>query len=271
MNTLQALFLGFVEGLTEFLPVSSTGHLELMTRLIRLPHTPFQKTFEVAIQPGAILAVVLLYWRALLVNRRILLRLIVAFVPTAVVGVLVHHLVEEYLQGNIDVVLIALDVGGVVMIVFEVFHRERADAPEGMENISYRQAFLIGVCQTLAFIPGVSRSAATILGGLAVGVRRKTAVEFSFLLAVPTMAAATALYLYKFAKGREGSGGVTTEEAWLMLVGFVTSFVIAILTIRFLLRFIKTHTFISFGVYRIAAAVLFWLVLPAEVPAPEVE
>ena len=275
MAYLQAILLGLVEGLTEFLPISSTGHIMLAVDLLRQHgHTElvgsessdFVKTFEIAIQPGAILAVVLLYWRALLVNWRVMLRLAVAFVPTAVVGLLVHQWVHV-LQDSVAVVLIAFVVGGNVIIVFELWHREPAGAAGSMEEMSLRQAFLIGVCQTLAFVPGVSRSAATILGGLAVGVRRKPAVEFSFLLAVPTMAAATTLSLYKLHKSQEA--GITAEQLQLLAVGFVVSFAVALLTIRFILRYIRTHTFAWFGVYRIVAAGVFWVLLrhgPASPP-----
>jgi undecaprenyl-diphosphatase len=251
----QAFLLGLVEGLTEFLPISSTGHLMLTSELLGLGHSEFLKSFEIAIQPGAILAVVVLYWRALLINRRVMLRLAVAFLPTVVVGVLVHRKVKELL-GSVEVVLVSFFIGGIIIILFEQLHREREDASEGMENISFVQAFLIGLCQTLAFVPGVSRAAATILGGLAVNVRRRTAVEFSFLLAVPTMAAATTLDLYKF---HQEERGLTVEQVQLLLVGFATSFVVAALTIQLILRYIKTHTFLPFGVYRIVAAVGFWL------------
>jgi undecaprenyl-diphosphatase len=251
----HALVLGLVEGLTEFLPISSTGHLMLAGHLLGIEKSEFFKTFEVAIQPGAILAVVLLYWRALLVNWRVMLRLAVAFVPTVVIGLLVHDWVRDMLE-SIHVVLASFLLGGIVIIVLERLHRERPGEPERMEEMSLLQAFLIGVCQTLAFVPGVSRSAATILGGLAVGVRRKAAVEFSFLLAVPTLGAATVLFLYKFHKQQ---GHFTTEQGQLLAVGFVVSFVAALLTIQLILRYIKTHTFAPFGVYRIVVALGFWL------------
>ena len=144
----------------------------------------------------AILAVLLLYWRALLVNWRVMLRVAVAFLPTALVAFLFYDLVRKYL-GDVSVTLWALLIGGNVLILFEVFHGERKEAVEGIENMSLVQALLIGVAQTVALIPGVSRSAATILGGLAVGLKRQTVVEFSFLLAVPTMAAASGYSLYK--------------------------------------------------------------------------
>jgi undecaprenyl-diphosphatase len=256
MDALHALIFGLVEGLTEFLPVSSTAHLELTTTLLHTESTDAHKTFEVAIQLGAILSVVLLYWRALLVDWAVMKRVAVAFFPTGVLGLLLHNFVKSHLLGNTDVVLWALAVGGAIIIVFESLHREKPQDAEGLANISYVQAFVIGVCQAVAMIPGVSRSAATVLGGLALGVKRRTAVEFSFLLAVPTMFAATGLMLYK--QYKEG-GGLSLDEVQFLAIGFVASFVVALLAIQFLLRFVKSHTFLPFGVYRILVALAFWL------------
>lgn len=253
MKWTDAVILGIVEGLTEFLPVSSTGHLILASTILGLPATEFQKSFEIAIQLGAILSVVVLYARTLLTNLERLVKVVIAFVPTAVIGLLAYKVIKHFLLGNLKVVLLALLVGGIFLIVFELLYRR--SVTRASTSISPTKAFLIGIFQSFSMIPGVSRSAATILGGLGIGIERKTIVEFSFLLAIPTMAAATGLDLLK-------SGMHFSTYEWQMLaIGFIVSFGIALLSIKFLLRYIQKHTFISFGIYRIAVAVLFWFFL----------
>lgn len=252
MTLLDSAILGIVEGITEFLPISSTGHLILTSTLLGLPSTEFLKSFEIAIQLGAILAVVVLYWRSFL-DFSILKKIAAAFIPTAIIGLLLHDLAKTYLLGNVEVVLWALGIGGVALIVFELLHKEKEDGADSVTTITYPQAIAVGVFQALAIIPGVSRSAATIIGGLVMGVRRVAIVEFSFLLAVPVMAAATALDLFKSAHT------FSSADAGNLGVGFVVSFVVALLAIRFLLQYVRKHTFISFGIYRIVAALLFFL------------
>jgi undecaprenyl-diphosphatase len=252
MTLLQALVLGIVEGLTEFLPISSTGHLILAAKLLGLEQTDFQKSFEIAIQLGAIGAAVVLYWRSFL-RPEILAKVFVAFLPTGIIGVALYHVVKTYLFGSEWVVLLALGLGGVVLIVFEIFHREPAGAVGDISSISYFKAFCIGLFQALAIVPGVSRSGATIVGGLAMGLTREAIVEFSFLLAVPTMLAATGLDLLK------NASSFSAEQAGALSVGFIASFVVAMLSIKFLLAFVRTRTFISFGIYRIAVALIFFL------------
>ncbi len=252
MDFLRAVIFGIVEGITEFLPISSTGHLILTARMLAIPQTEFLKSFEIAIQLGAILSVVVLYWRTLIINFAVLKRVMVAFIPTAVLGLVFYKVMKKFLLGNSTVVLWALFLGGIFLIVFELMYREKEDASRELCDISYKNSFLIGIFQSIAMIPGVSRSAATIIGGLSLGLRRKTIVEFSFLLAIPTMLAATGLDLVK-------SAVVFTPQEFVFLsVGFLTSFIVALLSIKFLLYFIKTHNFISFGVYRIVLVLLFW-------------
>lgn len=252
MDLMTAAILGIVEGISEFLPISSTGHLILTSHLLGLKYTDFLKSFEIAIQVGAITSVVVLYWRYLLVDSRTIRTVIVAFLPTGIMGLTLYKLIKQFLLGSAHVVLWSLLIGGVLLIVFELWHREREDAIGTVENISLRQALIIGCFQSLAMIPGVSRSAATIVGGLLMGLKRKVIVEFSFLLAVPTMLAATAYDLLK------SGAGFSPDQFQFLAVGFVTSFVVALLSIKFLLRYIQTHTFIVFGVYRIVL-VLFWI------------
>lgn len=254
MNFFDAAILGIIEGITEFLPVSSTGHLILAAHALGLPDTEFLKSFEIAIQLGAILSVVVLYFKSFL-NFEILKRLAAGFLPTVVVGLSLYPFVKEYLLGSERVVLIALFLGGMALVVFELLHEEKEDVVEELTSITYKQAALVGFAQSVAIIPGVSRSAASIVGGLLLGMKRKTVVEFSFLLAVPTMLAATGLDIFQSAKS------FSAEEWAFLAVGFVTAFLVALVVIKFLLWFIRTKTFIPFGVYRIILAVLFALVL----------
>jgi undecaprenyl-diphosphatase len=257
MGYLDALVLGIVEGLTEFLPISSTAHLILTEKVLDQEKTHFLTSFNIAIQLGAILAVVVLYWRSLLLDRDVWMRVAVAFLPTAVLGLLLYSRVKALLGGDyaVQVSLWSLAIGGMVMILFERLHGERAGAVEYLKGISYPRAALIGACQAFAFVPGVSRAAATVIGGMLLGVRRRTIIEFSFLLAVPTMAAATGKELY------ENRDLFSADQFQLLAFGFVTAFVMATVAIRGLLLFIKVHTFIPFGVYRILFAGAFVLYL----------
>jgi len=255
MSILQSIILGIIEGITEFLPISSTGHLILTADLLKLDHTNFLKTFEISIQLGAILAVVVLYWKKLTTSLEIWKKIIAAFIPTAILGLIFYKIIKTYLMGNNVVVLWALFLGGIVLIVFELFHKEKDIAAADLDKISYKKAISIGFFQSIAMIPGVSRSAATIIGGLAIGLNRKTIVEFSFLLAIPTMAAATGLDLLK------NASSFTLNEFYMLAVGFVISFIVALVAIKWLLSFIQKHSFIAFGVYRVVVALVFWLLV----------
>ncbi len=251
MTIIASIILGIVEGVTEFLPISSTGHLTLTVDLLGIAQTEFVKSFEVIIQLGAILAVVALYWQKLLTNTAVLKRVIVAFLPTAILGLTFYKVIKTYLLGNSLVVLISLFVGGLILILFELFYQEKDDDKVDLEQISYPQAIALGLCQSIAMIPGVSRSAATIVGGLALRIRRETIVEFSFLLAVPTMAAATGLDILK------SSFGFSAGEWGLLTLGFFVSFLSALLAIKSFLNYVRHHDFIAFGLYRIVIALVF--------------
>jgi undecaprenyl-diphosphatase len=254
MDFITAFILGIVQGISEFLPISSTGHMILASHLMGLKHTEFLKSFEIAIQVGTILSVVVLYWRSLLVDFEVIKRLVVAFIPTGVLGLTLYKLIKGYLLGSETVVLCSLLIGGIFIVAFEYWYREKEDATSEIREISYKHAVIISLFQSVAMIPGVSRSASTILGGLWLGLKRKTIVEFTFLLAVPTMLAATGYDLIK------SGSQFSFDQIQYLLVGFVTAFVVALLTIKFLLQFIKTHTFIPFGIYRIVL-VVFWFLL----------
>lgn len=254
MTILGAILLGIVEGVTEFLPISSTGHLILTSSLLHLTQTEFLKSFEIIIQLGAILSVVVLYWKSFL-NLTILKKLVVAFIPTGVIGLALYQVIKTYLIGNEYVVLAALLLGGILLIVFELFHKEPVSGTRSPSSLSYKQAFLMGLAQAVAIIPGTSRSAATILGGLMMGLPRSLVVEFSFLLAVPTMLAATGLDLVK------NASSFSMNDFGILAVGFVTSFIVALFSIKWLLSYVRKHNFIPFGIYRIIVAILFFLVI----------
>jgi len=253
MSFIDAIVLGVIEGVTEFLPISSTGHLILASDLLHLPDTEFLKTFEIAIQLGAILAVVFLYWRLIFTKFEVVKRVLAAFLPTAILGLAFYGLVKRYLLGNEMVVLAALFLGGVFLIAFEKFYKERGDVTLEIQDLPYKKAVWIGLFQSLALVPGVSRAAATIVGGLILGMKRKTIVEFSFLLAIPTMAAATGWDMLK------SFDSVQAEGLGLLAIGFGMAFVTAVFSVKFLIKFIETHNFTSFGVYRILIALVFWI------------
>jgi len=254
MHILQAIILGVIEGITEFLPISSTGHLILASHVLHLTQTDFLKSFEIIIQLGAILAVVVLYFRKFF-NLEIIKRLIVAFIPTGVVGLLAYKFFKSFLIANSGVVVWSLAVGGILLILFEMWHREGLDVTSEVTKITMKQAFLIGCFQAVAIIPGVSRSAATIVGGLMVGIKRRVIVEFSFLLAVPTMLAATGMDLLKSYKD------INSGPVSLLVIGFVVAFLVALAVIKWFISYIQRHDFKPFGIYRIIVAILFWFVI----------
>lgn len=254
MDALHALILGIVEGITEFLPVSSTGHLILASELLKIQETDFVKTFEIVIQLGAILAVIVYYFKSFF-RVDVLTRLVVAFIPTGIIGLALYKIVKHYLLGNAYVVLAALVLGGIALIAFEMLREERFEPETRISEITYPQAAIVGLFQSIAIVPGVSRSAATIVGGLLLGIPRTTIVEFSFLLAVPTMIAASGLDLVK------NHAAITSSEWSALAVGFVSAFVVALLSIRYFLRYVRDHTFIPFGIYRILAALAFWFIV----------
>ncbi len=253
MNYIHALIFSIVEGITEFLPISSTGHLILVSKLLNIPQTEFVKSFEIFIQLGAICAVVFLYWKDFLKGLTIWKPVIVAFIPTGILGLVFYKVVKHFLLGNVLVTVAALLIGGILLIVIEKMHAEKNEHISRIEQVSLKTALFIGLFQSLSMIPGVSRAAATIIGALLLGTKRKTAVEFSFLLAVPTMLAATGLDLVK------SDFHFSSYEFSLLAVGFIGSFIVAILAIKFLLKFVQNHTFIPFGIYRIVLAILFFL------------
>jgi undecaprenyl-diphosphatase len=255
MDYLTAIILAVVEGITEFLPVSSTGHTIMAAALLHVAQTPFVKSFELVLEFGSILAVVALYWR-LFLNIEILKRLVVAFIPTGIVGLLIYRFFKDVLFGNVQIVLWALLFGGIFIILFEWRYKERTHIDE-IAKIPYKHCLLIGLFQTVSVIPGVSRSTATITGGLVLGMKRQTIALFSFLLAVPTMIAASGFDLLN------SYNAFSPGEVNILAVGFVSSFLVALVVIRLFLNFIRKHSFTPFGIYRIIIVVLFFFLVIA--------
>ncbi|HXA01665.1 MAG TPA: undecaprenyl-diphosphate phosphatase [Cytophagaceae bacterium] len=242
MSILQAIILAIVEGITEFLPVSSTGHMIIASAVMGITESPFTKVYIVSIQFGAILSVVVFYFKSFFKDFGFYIKLFCAFIPAVVLGLLLKKKIELLLE-NVWVVAITLLLGGVVLIFIDKWFAKNEDTPEN--DISYKKSFLIGVFQTLAMIPGVSRSAATIIGGLTQKLNRKTAAEFSFFLAVPTMFAATVKSLY------DDKDLLLGSNLSLLAIGNVVAFIVAIVAIKFFIGFLTRHGFKIFGYYRI--------------------
>lgn len=254
--------LGIIEGITEFLPISSTAHLEITSRVIGLAKSDFIKSFEISIQLGAILAIVIIYSKLLFEHKRIWRTIIVAFVPTAAIGFILYKIIKVYLLGNNWLIVATLSLGGIVIIGFEYWLKKTenwsispTNPNDEIVNMKLLTAVWIGLAQSLAVIPGVSRSAATIIAGRLFGISRIAIVEFSFLLAIPTMTAATGYDMLKSA------GSFNGEHFLLLAVGFATAFISAFFTVRFLLNYVKNHSFAAFGIYRIVIAIAFALFL----------
>jgi undecaprenyl-diphosphatase len=248
MSVLQAVILAIIEGLTEFLPVSSTGHMIIASSLMGIASDNFVKVFTVAIQLGAILSVIVLYWKKFLQSFQFYLTLFVAFIPAAIFGKLFNDQIDALLE-NALVVGITLFLGGIVLLFIDKWFNQT----ETNDEVTYPKALKIGLFQVIAMIPGVSRSAATIIGGLQQKLSRKAAAEFSFFLAVPTMFAATAYKLYKYVK--EGNVFGTTELTTLA-IGNIVAFVVAMIAIKAFISYLTKYGFKVFGWYRIIVGVI---------------
>lgn len=259
IEILKVIFLGIVEGITEWLPISSTGHMLLVDEFITLNMTEeFKEMFFVVIQLGAIIAVVVMFWKKMWpfqlkdksqprVNMNIInmwLKVVVACIPSAVLGLLFDDILEKYF-GHAISIAVMLIVYGVAFILVENWNKKRTPKIQALDDITYKTAFIIGLFQVLSMIPGTSRSGATIIGALLIGVSRTAAAEFTFFLAVPTMVGASALKLVKF------GFNFTGEELITLAIGMVVAFVVSLLCIKFLMSFIKKHDFKPFGWYRI--------------------
>jgi len=250
MDWLSALILGIVEGISEFLPISSTAHLRLVGQWLGVTSSDFSKSFDIFIQLGAILAVLIVYLKTIWQRPRIILKLAAAFVPTAIIGLAAYPLVKGQLMDSFWLMAATLGLGGLFLLWFEQRYRSERAIIKEVDQITYKQAVLIGLCQSVAIVPGVSRSAATIIGGLALGLKRSTIVEFSFLLALPTMLAATSLDLLK------SSWSLGRPEIIALAIGSLAAFITAWFSVKWLLSFIRQRDFRLFGWYRLGLAVI---------------
>lgn len=252
MSLLQSIILAIVEGLTEFLPVSSTGHMIIVSSVMGIEADPFVKLFTVVIQLGAILSVVVLYWKRFFQSVDFYFKIGVAFIPSVIAGLFFKSHIDALLE-RVDVVGYTLLAGGIFFLFMDKIFKEPV---HDQQPISFLKAFKIGLFQVIAMIPGVSRSAATIIGGLSQKLTRKNAAEFSFFLAVPTMFAATVLSLYEFyTEGVVLSSG----EINILIIGNIVAFIVAMLAIKSFITFLTRHGFKVFGYYRIAVGIIILL------------
>jgi undecaprenyl-diphosphatase len=254
MTLIQSIIIAIIEGITEFLPISSTGHMILASKLMNIHDDAFVKTFEISIQLGAIMAIVMMYIKRFLKGISIYLKLGVAFIPTAIVGFLAYDIIKNYLF-NPMIVAVSLIVGGIILILIDKIVVNRKSQTDVLENIDYKHAFFIGLIQCFSMIPGVSRAAATIIGGVFNGLDKKQATEFSFLLAVPTMFAATGYDLYKTPVV------FTSYEILLLIIGFFIAMITAWIAVKIFLKIVENYGFKHFGYYRIAIGIIFLIVL----------
>jgi len=278
MNFLQAIILGIVEGITEFLPISSTAHMMIVSEFLKLTQSDFVKSFEIIIQLGAILAVFVIYFKSIIKSGfDNIKKIAVAFIPTAIIGFVLYKIVKTFLMGNNLIIVISLLIGGIGLIIIEKLsasarsatadektkNEKRKTKNEEMDektnsidfsSISYKKSVLIGIFQSIAMIPGVSRSAATIIGGTLIGIERQVIVDFSFVLAIPTMAAATGYDVLKNYEIILASGNFA-----VLAVGFIVAFIVSYIVAKWFLKFIKKYNFIPFGIYRIIIAIILFL------------
>ncbi len=259
MDLFQAILIAIVEGITEFLPVSSTGHMIITEKLLGVVHSDFISTYTVSIQFGAILSVVLLYRKRFFQSVDFYLKLFIAFIPAAVFGLLFNDIIDSFLE-NVVIVAVMLLLGGIVLIFVDKWFRSNNENNYVEPEITSRRAFVIGLFQVIAMVPGVSRSAATIIGGMTQKLSRKTAAEFSFFLAVPTMAAASGYKLLKLLADPAGAL-LLKENITLLIIGNVVAFVVAAIAIRTFINLLTRYGFKWFGYYRIAVGLIILILL----------
>lgn len=246
MNIIHVIILAIIEGITEFLPISSTGHMILYSSFAGIASESFVKLFTVAIQLGAILSVFVLYFKRFFKSFNFYIKLLVAFIPAVVFGLLLSDKIDELLESPMGVA-ISLVVGGVILLFVDSWFNKKSRIDDS-DEIPMMTALKIGLFQCIAMVPGVSRSGASIVGGMSQGVSRKAAAEFSFFLAVPTMFAATAKKLYDFYKTGEI---LSAEQIKFLAVGNIVAFIVAMLAIKFFIDFLSKYGFKVFGIYRI--------------------
>lgn len=257
MTTIQSIIIAIVEGLTEFLPISSTGHMIITEKILNITETDFIKVFTVAIQLGAILAVVVLYWKKFFDFKKwqFYIKLAVSVIPALLLGFLFSKKIDALLESSLTVAISLLAGGVILLFVDNLFKNATIDTEE---KVSFKKGFIIGIWQCLAMIPGISRSAASIIGGMQQKLTRSAAAEFSFFLAVPTMLAATGYKLYKYYKE---SGGFSADEIKQLAIGNAVAFIVAMLAIKFFIGFLKKYGFKVWGWYRIIIGIILLLLI----------
>jgi len=254
VDIFQAIIIGIIEGITEFLPISSTGHMIVASKFLGIEESELMKAFEVIIQFSAIMAVALIYKEKISIKKIDLwLKLLVAFLPLAIVGFIFKDYIKELF--TVSTVAYMFIIGGFVFLIVEYYHKEDENYVNDVESVSYKQALWVGISQIFSLIPGTSRAGATIIGGMLTGLDRKTSSDFSFLLAIPVMGAVSGYDLLKHYKE-------FADVNWIpFVVGFVVSFVVAYITVKLFLAFIQKFTFISFGIYRILFGIILLMVI----------
>jgi len=264
MDILQAIAISIVEGLTEYIPVSSTGHMIIAESILKIPEDNFVKMFTVSIQLGAILAVVVLYYKKFfdLSRWQFYGKLFIGVIPAIILGFLFDKKIDALLDSRITVAITLLLGGIILLFIDKVFKRPETSSEK---DVTYKNSFIIGIWQCLAMIPGVSRSAATIIGGMQQKLSRNEAAEFSFFLAVPTMLAATC---YKLLKYYSENGGFKKEELSMLALGNMIAFIVAIIAIKFFIGLLKKHGFRIWGIYRIILGVLLFILMYAGIINP---
>lgn len=250
MSFFNAIILAIVEGLTEFLPVSSTGHMIIVSSLFGIATDPFTKTFTVAIQLGAILSVIVLYWKRFFQSADFYFKLIIAVIPAVILGFVLNDFIDQLME-RVEVVAIMLIAGGIVFLLIDKVFKETELS--GETSVSYRAAFKIGMFQCIAMLPGISRSAATIIGGLTQKLTKQTAAEFSFFLAVPTMFLAT---VYKLSIFYQSGSSFGRDQIVLLAVGNIVAFIVGALAIKSFITYLSRNGFKLFGYYRITLGVI---------------
>ncbi|MFZ4412335.1 MAG: undecaprenyl-diphosphate phosphatase [Bacteroidales bacterium] len=255
MTTFQAIIIAIVEGITEFLPISSTGHMIITEKILGIENSDFLKAFTVNIQFGAILSVIILYWKRFFQTLHFYYKLFIAFIPAMILGFIFSDFIDSMLE-NVVVVAITLLLGGILLLFVDKWFNK----PKEDQKISYPTAFKIGLYQCIAMIPGVSRSAATIVGGMTQGLNRKTAAEFSFFLAVPTMFAATAYKLLKNYKT------IDAANINLLIIGNIVAFIVAMIAIKGFITFLTKYGFKVFGYYRILLGAIILILVALGIP-----
>lgn len=254
MNYIQTIILAIIEGLTEFLPISSTGHLILAQKILGIISTEFTKSFDIIIQLSAIIAVIVLYWNKILNSKNLWKQITLAFIPTGILGFTLYKFVKRFLLDNVTVTIFMLLIGGLILLIIDRLPKQQLNSKK-ITHLNTLNLLSLGLFQSLSMIPGVSRSAATIVGGLFSGLSRVEAVEFSFLLAIPTMAAASGYDLLKT------GFSFSAHEYLLLAIGSLFSFLSAMVAVKIFTTFVAKHNFSVFAIYRIILALAFLIIL----------